>query len=94
MGKNQEKRRQKSITHAHKVWVKKQLTAAKAWETISAAEELFYKNTDELTPEQVQEVEEQISAQREHIREYVLKGKEDLVVAIGEEEALRILNLE
>lgn len=94
MGKNQEKRRQKSIAHAHKVWIKKQLIAAKAWETISAAEELFYKSTDELTPEQVQEVEEQIAIQRDKIREFVLKGKEDLVVAIGEEEALRILNVE
>lgn len=94
MGKNQEKRKAKSIKHARQVWAKKQISAATFWKSLNEAEAQINEHLADLSEDDQQAIQQQIHEQRLFIKEYVLKARDNFIAAVGPEVADEDFNLD
>jgi hypothetical protein len=86
-GKNQQKRIEKRKAHARKVWAKKRLAAAAFWKALEEAEAQVFAAAGELTLEQRAEIDAKIKEQRDGIKDFLLKARDNFVAEVGDEDA-------
>lgn len=86
-GKNQIKRHNKRLAHARMVWERDQLQAAKAKKTIDDAMSLIRAKKDELTEQQMEEIEREVAQRYADIEAFVMKARDKYVAKVGPENA-------
>ena len=87
MGKNQQKRIEKSIAHARMVWVREQMRVAKAVALVDEAYVMVQERRDELTDEQFELIEAEVSRRKAELEEYLFKARNNFVNKVGAENA-------
>jgi hypothetical protein len=80
-----QKKVQKNIAHAKMVWAREQLQAAKALEQLEAAMETIRKNSEAITADELETVEEKYEEQKKRIEEFILKARDKFVIKVGPE---------
>lgn len=83
MSKTQDKRLQRRIEQAEFLWERAQIKAASAQSVLSYMVEIFEKNKEELTPEQVKETEEQIDVRQKEIENFLMNEKKEYEKRLG-----------
>ena len=76
MSKTQDKKLKRRIEHAEFMWEKAQIKAASAQSVLDYMVEQFNKYKEELTPEQVEQTEDQIALRQKEIQEFLMKEKD------------------
>lgn len=84
-GKNQTKRKNKSIQHARLVWTRKAIAAANSWSAVKDAAALIEQNREELQDVDMQLINDQVELQKHRIHEYLVAATEHLVKEVGKE---------
>ena len=83
MSKTQDKKLKRRIEHAEFMWEKAQIKAASAQSVLDYMVEQFNKYKEELTPEQVEQTEDQIALRQKEIQEFLMKEKDLYVERTG-----------
>lgn len=83
MSKTQDKKLQRRIEHAEFMWEKAQIKAASAQSVLDYMVEQFNKYKEELTPEQVEETENQIALRQKEIKEFLMGEKTEYEKRLG-----------
>ena len=83
MSKTQDKRLQNRIEHAEFLWERAQIKAASAQSVLDYMVEQFNKHKGELTPEQIEETENQIALRQKDIKEFLMSEKETYETRVG-----------
>lgn len=86
-GKNQLKRQQKSLAHARMVWEREQLQAAKAKKSIDEAVAIIRAKKDELTEQQMEEIEREVAQRYADIEAFVMKARDKYIAKVGPDNA-------
>lgn len=83
-GNNQEKRRIRNIAHAEKVWVRAQLQAAQAKNSLDEALKVVRDKKEELTDDQLAMVETEAQNRYDELEAYVMKAKDEYLAKMSE----------
>ena len=83
MSKTQDKRLQRRIEQAEFLWERAQIKAASAQSVLDYMVEQFNKYKEELTPEQIEETENQIALRQKELKEFLMGEKEQYEKRIG-----------
>ena len=83
MSKTQDKRLQRRIEQAEFLWERAQIKAASAQSVLDYMVEQFNKYKEELTPEQIEETENQIALRQKEVKEFLMGEKTEYEKRIG-----------
>lgn len=87
MGKNQEKRIEKTVAHARMVWAREQIQAASAQKAIEEAWEQIEANRAEMDTVLFMAVEHEKDERLEEIKRFLLDARDKFIQKVGEENA-------
>jgi hypothetical protein len=87
MGKNQEKRIEKTMAHARMVWAREQIQAAAAMKVLDEAWAAVEANSSELDAVLMQAVEHEYQSRKEEVKKFLLDARDKFVAKLGEENA-------
>lgn len=83
MSKTQNKKLQRRIEQAEFLWERAQVKAASAQSVLDYMVEQFNKFKEELTPEQIEQTEEQIALRQKEIQEFIMGEKAEYEKRLG-----------
>lgn len=83
MSKTQDKRQQRKEEHAEYLWQQAQLKAAMAKTELDLAFEVVKDLNQEMTPEQMKQVEEQLQVQYKTIETFLMTAKDEYLNRMG-----------
>lgn len=83
MSKTQDKRLKTKMEHAEYLWQQAQLKAAMAKTELDLAFEVVKDLNQEMTPEQMQQVEEQLKVQYKAIEDFLMRAKDEYLNRMG-----------
>lgn len=83
MSKTQDKKLQRRIEQAEFLWERAQVKAASAQSVLDYMVEQFNKFKEELTPEQIEQTEEQIALRQKEIQEFIMGEKAEYEKRLG-----------
>jgi hypothetical protein len=87
MGKNQEKRIEKTLAHARMVWAREQMQAAAAMKVLDEAWAEVEANSQELDAVLLQSVEHEYLSRKEEVKTFLLDARAKFISKVGEENA-------
>lgn len=87
MGKNQEKRIEKTIAHARMVWAREQIQAAAAMKVLDEAWAEVEANSSELDAVIMQAIEHEYESRKEEVKRFLLDARDKFVAKVGEDNA-------
>lgn len=83
MSKTADKKLQRRIEHAEYMWEQAQIKAASAQSVLDYMVEQFNKYKSELTPEQIEQTEDQIALRQKEVKEFLMGEKKTYEERLG-----------
>lgn len=87
MGKNQEKRIEKTVAHARMVWAREQMQAAAAMNVLDEAWAEVEANSQELDAVIMQAIEHEYESRKEDVKKFLLDARDKFIAKVGKENA-------